>query len=249
MWERLRQVLWPKDQQVDLPTAVSYEEPASSAAASKGVKRTSTFTRYRPGYPDHPFAVWVRSIGVFTLGLVAGFLSYRDYVAKRAEAGQSVHIQVESLTWNRQMDRFRAAASLVPHIRCEQDEQTQLALELLKTTVPEEAKVFAQLLQSECAQLKPATVRELKSLQHESARGELKTQFMDALAVAWLYREYGSNDAALQWFEGASNRIPQAYANQVNFDEVRRARESSTNGSIKEAVDHYANAFRAIGTQ
>src|ERR1035441_1666645 len=249
MWANLRRFLWPEDSRVDFPTAISFEEPASGAAPFSAVKRTSTFTRYPPGYPDRPYLVLLRSVGVFALGLVAAWLSYRDFLAKRAEAAQTAQIQVQSLLEGLRDERTREAASLVTQIRCEQDERTKLALALLDKTAPEYAKLFSQVLQSECSQLKPEALLELRSLQYESARDELGTQFTDSLAAAWLYREYGSYHQALLSFEAAGNRIPQSYGGQVNFNELARARESSEQGRVKEAVDHYANAFRAINTQ
>ena len=221
--------------------------------------------QHQPGYPDRES--WVRArtyssvlaaIGTVLIGIAGLAISYRQHEASRSaeEAAKHDRALSELGETTRQNDseeseRRKTAFLLLGNLSCKMDERTKIAMATLEK-IPEEARytrVFADALSSTCPNLNGSQASYLREQGKSGAVAEVGGLFLDSLRNAWIYRSYGLYDAAELSFMRAANKIPSQYVDRVDFSELELARQSDSNGRIKEAVDHYAKAFGKINVQ
>ena len=209
-----------------------------------------TGARIAPVESSHFRAVWVGSIGTLLIGLAGVVVSY---VAVRvqsstaefqnANARAEIQLKQDDERIQNELEARRFAASIVPFMKCTDDQQRTIALGLLD---PRYTKLFAEAISNKCANLTTQARNEIAQIQEQSTVRERVADFLRLVANAREYKNQGFDGPAARLFDKAGSSIPDSYRPQVNNEELVEARRAFGDGNFREAADRFDLAFSAF---
>ena len=213
-----------------------------------------------PPYAEPRWSVWARSVGGLLVGVTGVLLScvsltvsqsVRDVQRSMAatqtkNSADDIALKHQTYEHQRRVDAAQLAASLVGHLKCDDDVERAAALTLLSSSAPEHADKFSNVLLQKCARLPAGAIDEVSQLKQQAAARTQITEFSIRLANAREYKSKGHPGPAARLFQQASAMIPKIYELKVNKGDLERAKRAYDRGDFPEAADSYALAFAAI---
>src|SRR5258708_34519478 len=199
--------------------------------------------------------------GVGTVFLAAGAFAWaiysfrlQDQNVKRQVLLQELSLKQQQQTTQQQRDSEDAklAAGLIAVLGCRDELGRQtMALELLRSTAPQHAKMIALVLQEQCYANRPSFEirnRQLEEVRKQSDAADQREQLETTVDNARQFEQLGYYADAARIYDDARNLIPKTYINSgiINMTEVEAARKALENSRFKEASDLFSRAFRKV---
>jgi hypothetical protein len=205
--------------------------------------------RSRP-YPETRATVWVKSLGMFLVGIATVLISYAAVRVQRSIAEiqrtngeRDIQLKQDNARFQEKTEAARLAASLVQFLKCPDDLQRTTALRLL---APDHAKLFAEVISDKCTNLTPQAKNDISRFHEQSTIRERVIDFQRLLANAREFKNRGFDGPASRLFDEASGLIQPSDDTKINKTALARARKAFADGRFSEAADLFVIAFVAI---
>ena len=147
----------------------------------------------------------------------------------------------------REIEEAKLALSVASLLKCKLEIQQIMALQIVQATAPGHASQLANVLKTCEQSTKDRNL--LDKFTVDSMRSENAERFLQYLDDARQSMRFDLVGQAVEEFERAYNALPrQTYPAKIDEDSVQQAKRARDEGRLKEAADHYQNAFRRIQT-